>query len=226
MTARELLDRYEARGEEADYVNALELYRAALAETPDDPLLVRDFAYLQECHGRRAIGAAIEGYERALALDPASEKTRLQLLQAQASLGRHDEAIARCRELVAARPDDPAAHRCLGYAYLAAREFGRAGEAVEAGLALAPAHAGLIELQGDVCAGLGRTADALERWREALHRDPENLSPRYSSVFLLQREGRLDEAADEWRAIIAWCEERGDELDAEWPRRELARLGR
>jgi tetratricopeptide (TPR) repeat protein len=224
MTAREHLDRYEANGDEADYARAFELYQSALAERPDDPLLLRDFGYLQECHGLRAIGAAIESYERALARDPENEKTRLQLLHAQASLGHHDDAIARCRELLAEHAEDPAAHRCLAYAYVAARDFARAGQAIEAGLAIAPEHAGLIELQGDVLAALGRPEEALDRWRQAHAHDPENLSPRYSAVFLLQREGRLEEAAEEWRAIIAWCEARGYELDLEWPRRELARL--
>jgi hypothetical protein len=36
--------------------------------------------------------------------------------------------------------------------------------------------------------------------------------------------GRLDEAAAEWRQIVSWCEARDDDLDAEWPRREIARL--
>ena len=224
MDKRELLDRYEANGDEALYEQARRLYASALADTPDDPVLLRDFGYLQECHGRRAIEAAIASYERALALDPSKHQTRLQLLHAQASVGRHDDAIARCRELLAAHPDDPAAHRCLAYAYVAARDFARAGEAVATGLALAPGDAPLTELHGDVLAHSGHTEDALARWLEAFERDPENLSPRYSRVFLLQREGRLGEAADEWRAILAWCEARGYELDAEWPRRELARL--
>jgi hypothetical protein len=43
-------------------------------------------------------------------------------------------------------------------------------------------------------------------------------------VFVLEREGRPGQAAAAWRAILDWCEERGYELDAEWPRRELARL--
>jgi tetratricopeptide (TPR) repeat protein len=224
MDKRELLDRYEASGDEADYERARRLYEAAIAETPRDPILLRDFGYLQECHGRRALGAAIAGYERALVLDPDAEKTRLQLIHAQVALGHDDDAIERCRQLLAERPNDPAAHRCLAYAYTAVRDFALAAEAVAAGLALAPSDARLIELHGDVLAGTGHPDDALERWREALTLDPENLSPRYSRVFLLQRLGRLDEAADERRAIVNWCEARGYELDAEWPRRELARL--
>jgi hypothetical protein len=54
--------------------------------------------------------------------------------------------------------------------------------------------------------------------------DSNNISGDYSSAFLLEREGRLAEAADQWRAILDWSLARGNELDAEWPRRELDRL--
>lgn len=217
---RGLLDRYEACGGEELFAQARERYEAALAATPDDPGLLRDHGYLLECHGRRTIEAAAASYERALAVDPGDEKTRLQWLHALASLGRHDDAVAACRAL----PDDLAAFRCLAVALLAAGDLSEAERTVEEGLARAPGDARLVELQGDVLARGGRSAAAMARWSEALRLDPENLSPRYSTVFALQREGRLEEAADEWRAILAWCEAHGAELDAEWPRRELARL--
>ena len=54
--------------------------------------------------------------------------------------------------------------------------------------------------------------------------DGEFVDPRYSRVFLLQRLGRDDDAAAEWEAIIAWLLERGFEVEAEWPKRELDRL--
>jgi hypothetical protein len=43
-------------------------------------------------------------------------------------------------------------------------------------------------------------------------------------VFLLERQHRLAEAAEEWRHIIAWLDGRGYTVQAERPRRELARL--
>jgi hypothetical protein len=53
--AGELLERYEAIGDEDALVEAQRLYEQALAEGPD-PELLRDYGYLLECHGRRAIG--------------------------------------------------------------------------------------------------------------------------------------------------------------------------
>jgi tetratricopeptide (TPR) repeat protein len=224
MEMRALLDEYEARGIEESYAAAKRRYDSALAETPDDPILLRDYGYLQECHGRRAIEAAARAYERAIELDPTAQQTRLQLIHAQAALGRSGDAVALYRRRVAERPDDVAELRYLAYAYLAARDFEAAARTIADGLVHAPADARLVELRGDVLAATGSTEPALACWQRALELDPENLSPRYSSVFLLEREGRLDDAAAAWRSILDWCEERGYELDAEWPRRELARL--
>src|SRR5256885_10062241 len=93
MDARELLDVYEARGGEEVYEQAKRLYEAALADAPVDAILQRDYGYLLECHARRTLHAAVSAYQRAIELDPAAEKTRLQLIGAQASLGHHHEAI-------------------------------------------------------------------------------------------------------------------------------------
>jgi hypothetical protein len=46
----------------------------------------------------------------------------------------------------------------------------------------------------------------------------------YSAADLLERQGRPAEAAQEWRFIIDWCERNGDDIAADWPRRELHRL--
>jgi tetratricopeptide (TPR) repeat protein len=82
----------------------------------------------------------------------------------------------------------------------------------------------LIELRGDVRSHLGDPDAALADWRRAHALEPENLSSIYSSAFLFEREGLLDDAIDAWRYIIDWCESRGYELDTEWPKRELDRL--
>jgi len=50
-----------------------------------------------------------------------------------------------------------------------------------------------------VRAATGDPDGALADWRRALELDSENISGAYSSAFLLEREGRLEEAAAAWR---------------------------
>jgi tetratricopeptide (TPR) repeat protein len=95
---------------------------------------------------------------------------------------------------------------------------------IEAGLALAPNDAQLVENRGDVRASTGDPDGALADWRRSRELDPEQLSSVYSSAFLLEREGRLEEALDAWRSIINWSEVRGYVLDTLWPKQELERL--
>ena len=171
-----------------------------------------------------AIEAAIASYEQAVELDPDAEKARVQLIHAQAALSRQDEAIAHHRQRLADRPDDLSAHRLLAYAHITAHDYHAADRLIEAGLAIEPNDARLVELRGAVLAATGDPDGALATWQRALELDPDNISGHYSRAFLLERSGRLEEAAGEWRAILAWSEAHGSPLDAEWPRRELARL--
>ena len=224
MDKEELLDRYEATPDEGTYLQARRLYEAALAETADDPRLLFEYGYLQECHGRNSLRAAISSYERAIEFDPEWAKPRMQLIWASAALLRTDTAIALYKQRLAAAPDDVREYRYLASAYLVAHEYEQAEQVVRAGLRIAPDDAWLVEQRGDVRAATGHPDQALADWRRALALDPEKIDPRYSAAFLLEREHRLAEAAEEWRHIIRWLDERGHALQAEWPRRELARL--
>jgi tetratricopeptide (TPR) repeat protein len=225
MTAHvgELLERYEATGDENAFVEAKRLYEQALAEA-QDPVLLRDYAYLLECHGRRAIGRAAELYERAIELDPRADKVRYQLISAQTALGEVDEAIALYEKRVAASPQKVREYRFLASAYIAAREHDRAAYIIDAGLDLAPDDLALIERRGKVKAGRGDVEGALADWRRSLDPDGQNIAGAYMSAFLLERMGRLEEAIEAWTYILDYNESRGFHLQTEWPKRELGRL--
>ena len=62
----ELLERYEAGGDESVYAEARRSYEQALAADGDARLLM-EFGYLQELHGSRSIGAAVAGRPGAVA---------------------------------------------------------------------------------------------------------------------------------------------------------------
>jgi tetratricopeptide (TPR) repeat protein len=224
MNEHELLERYEALGDEADFLAAKPLFEQALAEAPDSSVLRRDYGYLLECHARNELRRAVGEYTRAIDLDPSADKARYQLNSAYAGLREQERAIAFCKQRLDASPRDVREYRFLASAYLLARDFDRAEAVVAAGLALEPGDRVLIAARGEVKAATGDPDGALADWRRALELDPDDIGPLYSSAFLLEREGRLDEARDAWQAVVEWLEARGGKLQSEWPKRELQRL--
>jgi tetratricopeptide (TPR) repeat protein len=137
----------------------------------------------------------------------------------------HDTFLRVWEKRLGESPTDPAAYRLLAGAYLSAGELDDAGEVVEAGLALAPDDPGLLGAWGSVLEGRGRPDEALATWQRVFELEGDrHVSSLYSRVFQLQRLGRLEEAAAEWEAIVAWLLERGFTVQAEWPMRELAKV--
>jgi tetratricopeptide (TPR) repeat protein len=226
MDVDELRERYEAFGDETVYAEAVRRYEDALAARPTDVRLLADYGFLQECHGRRAIRAAVDRYEQAIAVDPRYDKPHRQLIGALAALGDADNAIDRYRRMVADVPGEVRGYRFLACAHRYAGDYERAGQVIRQGLDLVPDDPSLVEQHGDVYAATGLPDDALTCWQRAFELAPDDygISMRYSAAALLERHGRLAEAAEEWRFIVDWCERRGYHLDADWPKRELQRL--
>ena len=233
MDKDELLERYEALGEDDDFLAAKPLFEAEIRRLeeseaglrgPDVALLLRQYGYLLNCHGRITIRRAIEQYQRSIDLGWDDDQVQYMWIGAKATLGEADDAITRYQERVAASPGDVRALRFLAHAYLAASDFDAAKGVIDTGLALAPDDVGLIEDRGEVKAHKDDPEGALADWRRAHELNPEYFGPVYASAFLLEREGRLAEAAEAWRQIVDDATERGWELTAAWPRQELQRL--
>ncbi len=230
MDGTQAIRRYESatgldRGaDEALFLEAQGLCEDALDAAPDDSDALLNCGYLLECHAVRELGRAERYYERAIELSPEWDKPRFQLTLVKARLLASEEAIDLYKQRVAAAPEQPREYRFLVGAYLHAHEPERAAEVARTGLQVAPNDPHLIEGLGDARAALGHGDEALELWRRAGELDSELISPHFSAVFLLQKAGRLEEAATKWRYIIAWLEARDYAIEAEWPKHELAAL--
>lgn len=223
MGLNELRARYEALGDENDFLAAKLLFEQAIAEA-EDARLLNDYGYLLESHARNELRQAAAFYERAIDLDTGYDKPHYQLISARAGLQETARAVAVYRRRLAAAPGSVREQRFLARAYLAAHQYARALDTAEAGLALAPDDAGLTAARGEAKAGLGEVEGALADWRLALLLDPDDIGALYSSAFLLEQEGRLRDAVEAWLAIVDWNDARGLTLESEWPKRELERL--
>jgi tetratricopeptide (TPR) repeat protein len=137
MTKEELLERYEALGDESDFLAAKTLFEQALAEAADARLL-NDYGYLLQCHGRRELRRAVEQYERAIELDPDYDKPHYQLISARAGLQEPELAVAIYERRVAESPGEVREHRFLSNAYVNAHAYGQALDVADAALELAP----------------------------------------------------------------------------------------
>ena len=233
MDKDELLERYEALGEDEDFLAARPLFEAEIRRReqseaglhgPEDSLLLRQYGYLLSCHGRITIRRAIEQYQRSIDLSWDDDQVQYMWIGAKATLDEAGDAITRYKARVAAAPGDVRALRFLAHAYLAAKDFDAAKGVIDTGLALAPDDVRLIEDRGAVKEHRGDAQGALADWRRVHELDPEYFGSVYASAFLLEREGRLAEAAEAWRYIADDATERGWELTAAWPRQELQRV--
>jgi tetratricopeptide (TPR) repeat protein len=226
MDKEELLLRYECEGGEDRYAEAKPKFEEALAASPGDARLLNAYGYLLECHGRRIIRAAAGYYQQAIDGDPDWAKPRFQQIGALAALQDAYEVIPRYEARLAEFPDDASAYQLLALAYRFDHDHSGAARVIAAGLERFPGEAGLFEQQGDLFAATGRPDDALAWWRRAAQAAPGDygISMHYSAAFLLERLGRLAEAADEWRFIVGWCEEHDAAIEAECPRHELQRI--
>jgi tetratricopeptide (TPR) repeat protein len=224
MDKYELVERYEALGDENDFLAAKRLFEQELTER-SGALDRRQYGYLLECHGRRALRWAVDQYEHAMALDPDQDKVQYQWMHAKAALGEPEDAITRYLSRVAGSPGDVRVLRLLSSAYLVARDYRAASDVIDTGLGLAPGDWKLISDRGEVKAARGDPDGALADWRRAREIGPEGeLSMVYSSAFLLEHQGRLAEAAEAWHHILEYADAPGWELTAVWPRQELQRL--
>lgn len=172
------------------------------------------------------IRAAAGYYQRAIDADPDWAKPRFQQISALSALKDACELIPRYEERLAGSPGDAGAYQLLALAYLCDHDHPAAARVIAAGLERFPGDPGLIEQQGDLYQATGRPDDALAWWRRAAQAAPDDygISMHYSAAFLLERLGRLAEAAGEWRFIVNWNEERDAVIEAQWPREMLQRI--
>jgi tetratricopeptide (TPR) repeat protein len=219
------MNEYEALGPrpgvESAHTEAMVAYQQLLAEQPEDAGLHLEYGYLQECHGRNSIRAAVGCYERAIELDPGWGKPHYQLIFARSALHESERVIELYKKRLAASPGQIREYRFLAGAYLRSGAIEEAGKVIAAGRKLEPDDDMLLAADAELLDASGRREEALAVWRTLRQRDPEDLSPYFMSAFTLEALGRYREAAAEWRYIISWLEAHDDTVHTTWPKEML-----
>ena len=115
--------------------------------------------------------------------------------------GNLDEAEAMYRRILRANPRNGDAWHLLGVARLQRQDLAEAERAIRAALGIVKAPGYLANL-GVVLRGLGRSAEAVETYREALRLTPETPALHYNLGIALMELGRTEEAVAAYRAAL------------------------
>ena len=152
---------------------------------------------------------ALAALASALAREPRSAGTHLNLGSALTQLGRHGEAISHFRKAVEIEPLLSQAHNNLGHAL---KELGRLDEAAESyrrALRIAPDDSEVHNNLGTVFAALGRHEEAVASYRKALAANPRHLPALNNLGVALDQLDRSEEALE--------CFQKAVELDPDNP---------
>ncbi|GGD30447.1 tetratricopeptide repeat-containing sulfotransferase family protein [Sinisalibacter lacisalsi] len=161
---------------------------------PKDPALINLLSLAQMRAGK--LEAAVQGFDRVIALDPGFAGAPANKATALAQLGRYDEAEAAARVALKLDPDFVQAQLMLGYALVNTERAKEAVPVFERAVARAPklpqAHIGL----GNAHAALGQAQKALATFEAAQALDPGNVDVLNNLGNALNALGRVDEAVE------------------------------
>jgi tetratricopeptide (TPR) repeat protein len=183
------------------YAEAETLYRAVLADDPDDPYATYLYGLLQLGTGRTA--AAVGSLGRAASLRPSHLATRLGLGRALLADKQSGEALAAADAVLA---QEPGSAQALFLRGTALSTLGRPADAVAVlhrAIAADPTNAAAHLNLGNALADLDELAAAEAAIRRATVLDPALLEAHVSLGFILTSRGRLTAACAACEAAIA-----------------------
>ena len=120
------------------------------------------------------MAAAADACRKALDVDAEDADARGRLAEVLKKEALAEDAVGVFDERVRLNPFDVDAHRHKAHFLEGLERFPQAAAAAAEGLALAPEDENLLDLQARVLHKVGKQADAVAKWREALKVNPKN----------------------------------------------------
>jgi tetratricopeptide (TPR) repeat protein len=180
------------------------LWTDTLAKNPSAWLAHNNLGCIRAEQGR--LDDAEAHFEASLRLNPRNSKALINLARIRGTRGDTAGAEALLKRAIELRPNDAEACAQLGRLLLANRRPAEAEPHLRRALALRPEMATRLDL-AQACYALGRTAEAMDLYREALRRDPDQLQALNNLAWLraTAAEAELRDAGEALRLAERAC---------------------
>lgn len=214
---------YERTMKYEDFLAAAEEFEKQIksgAATADD---WRSYGVLHEYMMNSCMKKALAYYDRAMELAHDTDTEMYHRIQRQKILlrcriGQSADCIAEQEHTVQQHPGDVQAIIDLAHALFCGDQPERALQVCENALRDDPYEGLLHVYAGDSCRILKRYGEAFTHWETAVALDNKFLDAMYSMAFCHGDLGQFDKAAAIWEDIARRLDERGLEIEAQWPR--------
>jgi Flp pilus assembly protein TadD len=177
---------------------AIDLIGRAIAVKPSAPMYYNLGVSLQ---AQGELGAAIESYQKSLAIKRDDAQVLSNLGTALQAQGQLDGAVENFRRAIAIRPNYAEAHSNLGVALQARGDLAAAIASLRRAIAINPNDAGAHSNLGVALLAQGTLDSAAESLRRALAIKPDEADTHYNLSHVLLLRGELEEGwrEYEWR---------------------------
>lgn len=221
--ALRLLAVYERTGKPEDFLAAAQEFDKLVREGRASADDWRSYGVIHEYMVTYAIKKALSCYNHALDMslsnDPAIfHRTQRQKIQLRCSIGQGTECIREQEEAVQHAPSNVQFRVDLAHALFLGGQPGKALQVCEEALLTFPQEGLLHVYAGDACRELKRYEEAFTHWEAAVAIDTKFLDAMYSMAFCREELKQYDKAAFLWEDIARRLDERGLEIEAQWPR--------
>ena len=221
--ALRLLAVYERTGKPEDFLAAAQEFDKLIREGRASADDWRSYGVIHEYMVTYAIKKALSCYNHALDMslsnDPAIfHRTQRQKIQLRCSIGQGTECIREQEEAVQHAPSNVQFRVDLAHALFLGGQPGKALQVCEEALLTFPQEGLLHVYAGDACRELKRYEETFTHWEAAVAIDTKFLDAMYSMAFCREELKQYDKAAVLWEDIARRLDERGLEIEAQWPR--------